>query len=101
MKDRVIVVTGAFGALGRAVARAAVAAGARVVALDKAAPADAADVAGAGGYAEGGADLSDAAAAGAAMKRVKDRLGRIDSLVISPARSAGRPWRRAARRPGR
>lgn len=81
MKDRVVVVTGAFGALGRAVVEAAVAAGARVAALDQAAPADAAALVGPSGMAEGGVDLSDAAAAGAVMQRVKDRLGRIDALV--------------------
>lgn len=81
MQDRTVVITGAFGALGRAVAAAAVAAGAKVAGLDQAAPADAAALVGPGGYAEGGVDLSDAAAANAVMGRVRDRLGRIDALV--------------------
>jgi NAD(P)-dependent dehydrogenase (short-subunit alcohol dehydrogenase family) len=81
MKDTVIVVTGAFGALGRAVVAGAVAAGARVAALDQAAPADAAALVGPNGMAEGGVDLSDAAAAVAIVQKVKDRLGRIDALV--------------------
>lgn len=81
VNGKVIVVTGGFGALGRAVVRAAAEAGARVAAMDQATPADAAALVGPDGYAEGGADLSDAAAAGAAMQRVKDRFGRIDALV--------------------
>jgi NAD(P)-dependent dehydrogenase (short-subunit alcohol dehydrogenase family) len=81
MKDRVMVVTGAFGALGRAVVTGAAAAGWRVAGLDQAAPVDAPALVGPGGLAEGGVDLSDAGAAGAVFQKVKDRLGRIDALV--------------------
>jgi NAD(P)-dependent dehydrogenase (short-subunit alcohol dehydrogenase family) len=79
--DRVMVVTGAFGALGRAVTAAAVTAGWRVAGLDQAAPPDAAALVGPRGMAEGGIDLADSAAAAAIFQRVKDRLGRIDALV--------------------
>ena len=81
MKDKVIVVTGGFGALGRAVAAAAAAQGARVAALDQAVPADGAALVGPSGMVEGGVDLADATAASAVMRRVRDHFGRIDALV--------------------
>lgn len=76
MKDRVIVVTGGQGVLGRAVVRAALARGARVAAVDHA-PATALGEA----MVLGGVDLTDAAAAGKAMDDIADRLGRIDALL--------------------
>jgi NAD(P)-dependent dehydrogenase (short-subunit alcohol dehydrogenase family) len=79
--ERVMVVTGAFGALGRAVVAGASATGWRVAGLDQAAPADAAALVGPGGMAEGGVDLSDPGAAAAVLQKVKDRLGRVDALV--------------------
>lgn len=81
MQGKVIVVTGAFGALGHAVVAAARAEGWRVAALDHAAHADAAALVGPDGYAEGGVDLGDAKAAALAMARVAEALGRIDALV--------------------
>lgn len=81
MQGKVIVITGAFGALGHAVVTAARAEGWRVAALDHAAHADAAALVGPDGYAEGGVDLGDAKAAALAMARVAEALGRIDALV--------------------
>jgi NAD(P)-dependent dehydrogenase (short-subunit alcohol dehydrogenase family) len=77
MNNKTIVVTGAFGVLGRAVAEAAKARGARVAALDfAAAPGGfAAD------YPQGGVDLSDAGQAQAAIDAAAERLGRIDGLA--------------------
>lgn len=76
-----MVVTGAFGALGRALVGSATAAGWRVAALDQSAPADGQALVGPSGLAEAGVDLSDPAAAQAAMGKVRDRLGRIDALA--------------------
>jgi len=81
VQGKVIVITGAFGTLGSAVAAAARAAGWRVAAIDHAAHAQAAALVGPEGFAEGGVDLGDAAAATGVMNRVQDALGRIDALV--------------------
>jgi NAD(P)-dependent dehydrogenase (short-subunit alcohol dehydrogenase family) len=80
---RAVVVTGAFGVLGVAVARAFAAAGDRVVLLDLAttAPAAIAEEFGAPHFLLGGVDLTDPAAARKAMATVAMRLGRIDVLV--------------------
>lgn len=72
-----IVVTGAFGSLGTAVVDAAVAAGAKVAAIDRAdAPADAR-----GALAFGGVDLADSAAAKAAIDAAAKALDGLDALV--------------------
>ena len=82
MKSKVVVVTGAFGALGGAVVQVAAARGARVAALDLSAPPRAVEVAvGATGLALGGADLTDPAAAAAVLQQVAARLGGVDVLV--------------------
>jgi NAD(P)-dependent dehydrogenase (short-subunit alcohol dehydrogenase family) len=73
-----VVITGAFGALGAALAEAARAAGARVALVDFATPG-----AGQGGGAEvvlGGVDLSDQAAASRVMTTAAERLGGVDAL---------------------
>lgn len=73
-----VVVTGAFGALGRVVVRSLAASGANVAALDHApAPAEP----GAGVHAFGGIDLADGAAAQAALDQANQALGGIDALV--------------------
>lgn len=77
--DRVVVVTGAFGALGRVAVESALAAGHNVAAVDfTAAPAwpRSADV-----LAIGGIDLTDAARAHAAIGAVFERFGQIDALL--------------------
>jgi NAD(P)-dependent dehydrogenase (short-subunit alcohol dehydrogenase family) len=76
LKDRIVVVTGALGVLGRAVAEAAVAAGATVVAVDRmtgAAPA--------GAQSAPPLDLGDPQATQAAFAQIAGRHGRIDALV--------------------
>jgi NAD(P)-dependent dehydrogenase (short-subunit alcohol dehydrogenase family) len=75
MRDKVVVVTGAFGALGRAVVDAAIAEGAQVAALDFA------DGDADGAFSLSGVDLSSPEAAAEAMGAVADRFGRIDALV--------------------
>jgi len=83
MQDKVIVVTGGFGALGRAVALEAAARGAKVAALDFVAdaPADLASALGAKALLTGGVDLSDPASAKAAIEGVARHFGRIDALA--------------------
>jgi NAD(P)-dependent dehydrogenase (short-subunit alcohol dehydrogenase family) len=77
MQDKAIVVTGAFGVLGRAVVELARARGARVAALDHAPPPS--------GYSaehvQGGVDLSNADEANAALEAAAAKLGRIDGLA--------------------
>jgi NAD(P)-dependent dehydrogenase (short-subunit alcohol dehydrogenase family) len=83
MTNRTIAITGAFGALGSAVARVAGARGLRVALLDyaPAAPAGLVEACGPGAFALGGLDLSDAAKAEAAVKEAATRLGGLDALV--------------------
>jgi 3-oxoacyl-[acyl-carrier protein] reductase len=78
MNGKVVVVTGASGALGGVVAAAALAKGARVASLDYAKPdtkdtPDRIDL--------GGVDLSDAAHANEAIEAVAARFGRLDVLI--------------------
>jgi NAD(P)-dependent dehydrogenase (short-subunit alcohol dehydrogenase family) len=78
MNGKVVVVTGASGALGRVVADQVLAAGARVAGVDHAAsqmPATAARIE------LGGVDLSDAAAAKQAIDAVASHFGRLDALI--------------------
>lgn len=81
VQGKVMVITGAFGALGRAVVAAARAAGWRVAALDHSTHEGGAEMVGPEGLALGGIDLADAVAAAAAMQEIAARLGRIDALV--------------------
>ncbi|WHZ19867.1 MAG: hypothetical protein OJF55_002016 [Rhodanobacteraceae bacterium] len=72
-----IAITGAFGSLGSAVVQAAVAAGAKVAAIDRAdAPADLH-----GAHAIGGVDLSDTAQAQTAIDAAARALDGLDALV--------------------
>lgn len=79
MAGRVVAITGAFGALGRAVAQAAAGQGARLVLIDAAPnapqglPADALVLP--------GVDLADPAAAEAAITKAVERCGRLDALI--------------------
>lgn len=79
MTDRIVMVTGAFGVLGRAVAEAALASGLRVAAIDFAPappPALSPDI-----LAVGGVDLAEASQAAAAVAAVVERFGRLDALL--------------------
>jgi NAD(P)-dependent dehydrogenase (short-subunit alcohol dehydrogenase family) len=78
MNGKVIVITGALGALGAVVAETALARGARVAGIDHA-PSQAAATA--DRIELGGVDLSDAAAAKRAIDAAAAHLGRIDALV--------------------
>jgi NAD(P)-dependent dehydrogenase (short-subunit alcohol dehydrogenase family) len=78
MDGRVVVVTGALGALGEVVAEIALARGARVAGVDRApsqlpAMADRIEL--------GGVDLSDAAQAKTAIEAVASHFGRLDVLI--------------------
>ena len=78
MDGKVIVVTGASGALGKVVVEAALARGARVAGIDHAptqipATPDRLEL--------GGVDLTDAAQAGKAIGAVVSHFGRLDALV--------------------
>jgi 3-oxoacyl-[acyl-carrier protein] reductase len=78
MDGKVVVVTGALGALGKVVAEAALARGARVAGVDHAAsqiPATATRME------LGGVDLSDAAQAKKAIDAVAAHFGRLDVLI--------------------
>ena len=83
MTDRVVVITGAFGALGRTVAARAAAEGARVVALDYAptAPSGLAESLGSGAVIRGGVDLSNAQAADDAIAAAVQACGGVDVLI--------------------
>ena len=77
MQGRKIVITGGLGVLGRAVAEAALGSGARVALIDFAAEGT---VPG-GAMLIGGVDLSEHAAAEAAMARANQALGGVDALL--------------------
>lgn len=78
MQGKVIVITGAFGVLGRAVSARALAGGARVAMLDYAAvPAEFAGQP----LVQGGVDLTKGEDAARAMQQVRDGAGRIDALL--------------------
>jgi 3-oxoacyl-[acyl-carrier protein] reductase len=78
MDGKVVIVTGASGALGAAVVAALRARGERVGAIDHAASATAPT---AGLFRVGGVDLSDAAQAAAAVESVAQHFGQLDGLI--------------------
>lgn len=75
LEGKVVVITGALGALGRAVSEAAEAHGARVARLDVARAENP------GELVFDGLDLTDAVATGAVMDRIAQACGRIDALA--------------------
>lgn len=83
MQGLKVVITGGFGVLGRATAKAAVARGARVALVDfaPAAPDDLKAALGDGAVFIAGADLSDPARAKAAIDQAAAALGGIDALL--------------------
>jgi NAD(P)-dependent dehydrogenase (short-subunit alcohol dehydrogenase family) len=76
LKDKVVIVTGALGALGRAAVDAVTAAGATVVAVDRVAGTSAAGV-----HSAPPLDLGDPQATQGAFAEIVKRHGRIDGLV--------------------
>jgi len=78
---RVLVITGAFGVLGSAVAEAAAASGARLALIDFAKDPPSGLPYGADVMTLPGVDLTDANQTGAAMDAIADRLGSIDALL--------------------
>jgi len=81
MAGRIFAITGAFGALGSAVARAAAAQGARVALIDFAQVAPAGAPSGEDVLVLGGVDLTDPAQAQRAIDAVVERFGGLDALV--------------------
>lgn len=77
MTHRTLIVTGGHGSLGKAVVEAALARGLNVALIDhatgEAAPGEALEI--------GGVDLTDAAAAEAAIAQVVERFGGVDALL--------------------
>ncbi len=83
MRGKTVVVTGAFGALGRAVAAAAAERGCNVAAIDHATspPAGLVEQLGPKALILGGVDLSSYSAAKTAMAQVKIKFGGLDALL--------------------
>ncbi len=100
LNDRIVVVTGAFGALGAAVAQAVQAAGAQVAAVGREEPAKAPAFA-SGVTAFGGIDLGSPDNVGSGFRSIAERLGASTRSSILPAASAGRRSKAGASRPGR
>jgi NAD(P)-dependent dehydrogenase (short-subunit alcohol dehydrogenase family) len=81
MAGRVFAITGAFGVLGSAVAKAAAEQGARVALIDFAKTPPPGLPSGDDVLGLGGVDLTDSVAAGAAIDAVADRFGGLDALL--------------------
>jgi len=82
MKDRVVIITGGLGNLGRAVAGAFAAADSRVAVIDHAAVPEAEAAKTSDRYLSvGGVDLTQFAHAEGAMQAIVSKFGRIDVLV--------------------
>lgn len=79
--SRVYAVTGAFGVLGQAVARAAAEQGVRLALIDFAPAPPVGSPAGGEVLALGGVDLTDTVQAGAAIEAAADRFGGLDVLI--------------------
>jgi NAD(P)-dependent dehydrogenase (short-subunit alcohol dehydrogenase family) len=80
MPGRIYAITGAAGALGSAVAKAAAEQGARLALIDHAAEACRSVPPGEDALHLGGVDLTDATQAGAAIEAAADRFGGLDGL---------------------
>jgi NAD(P)-dependent dehydrogenase (short-subunit alcohol dehydrogenase family) len=80
---KTIVITGAFGALGAAVARAVATSGARVALIDRAphAPAGLVQACGPDAIERGGVDLTNASDAAAAIEAIYREAGTLDAVV--------------------
>lgn len=80
LTGRIVAVTGGFGSLGTAVAKAAQAAGAKVAAIDRAAASKAPAII-SNALLLGDVDLDSSAAAQGVFKTISERLGGLDALV--------------------
>jgi NAD(P)-dependent dehydrogenase (short-subunit alcohol dehydrogenase family) len=78
MDSKVILVTGAFGTLGRAILKVGAAQGCTMAAVDFS---DAPGAPSGGAFVRGGVDLVDPAQAEAAVAAVLESLGRIDAVL--------------------
>jgi NAD(P)-dependent dehydrogenase (short-subunit alcohol dehydrogenase family) len=83
MKGKSVIVTGAFGVLGTAVAAALACSGAEVSAIDRATEPSAGfdEALGDGVFVVGGCDLTDVAAAARGVRSAVERFGRLDALI--------------------
>jgi NAD(P)-dependent dehydrogenase (short-subunit alcohol dehydrogenase family) len=81
MAGRIYAITGAFGVLGSAVARAAAERGARLALIDTAPSPRPGLPSGPDVFIQGGVDLTDAVSAGAAIDAAADRFGGLDALL--------------------
>jgi NAD(P)-dependent dehydrogenase (short-subunit alcohol dehydrogenase family) len=81
MSGRVYAITGAFGTLGAAVAKAAGEQGARLALIDYAPSPPPGLPSGPDVFAQGGVDLTDAQAAAAAIDAAAERFGGLDVLL--------------------
>ena len=82
-QPRIVALTGAYGSLGSAVARAAAGQGAQVVLIDfaKTPPAGLVEICGPDALALSGVDLTDPAEAGAAIDEAAAKFGGLDALI--------------------
>ena len=95
--NRIVAITGGFGHLGSVVGQAFADAGWKVALLDRAVGPRYPQ---AGALSVGGIDLTDPAAARAALEQVNEHFGGLDALTTWPAASTGKPWAMATSTPG-
>ena len=99
LKGKVVAVTGGFGQLGLAVVQAALEAGARVAALDRAqSPSDPKALGSA--FALGDLDLADPEVSVRALEQVVAKLERLDALVNVAGTFRSETLAAGSRRPG-
>src|SRR5690242_20036359 len=93
LKDRLVLVTGANRGIGRAIAEAAIAEGARVAVIgrDARAGAETIETLGRERASWHVCDVSDEAQIGGMIAEVADRHGRIDAVVNNAGRFGGSP----------
>ncbi len=93
LNDRVVLVTGANRGIGRAIAEAAAAEGAKVAVIgrDAAAGAETIEALGPGRASWHRCDVSDEAQVGPMIEEVVDRHGRLDAVVNNAGRFGGSP----------
>lgn len=97
MAGRVVAITGAFGVLGSAVAAAAAGQGARLALIDFAKAPRPGLPSGPDVFVQGGVDLTDTVAAGAAIDAAADHFGGLDALLNI---AGGFSWEKVEGSPG-